>query len=348
MMDALTDEEGRLCAIYRYGIPQTDMSEAMDRIAKVAMAATGTPIAAVSIIDRQQQIFMALRGAQSGPIPREESLCAMMIGKRRPLIVADTHEQDHFSKARLVKDQPHVRAYLGVPIISPDGYHLGTVSIADVEPRMFSEANVTALVNLAALAMEHISTHQPDAFDFATGALTRHRFQANVEREFARAKRYERPATLVFLDIDKFNEINTAIGHEMGDEVLKAVANRCKEVTRVCDSFGRIGGEAFGLLLPETMPYEASQCAERIREDINKLRFRTEKGVLSITASFGVAALTRELNSAMQWFAQADIAMFGAKRAGRNCVVFAPPLDAEDAQPSEGQAAAGGARANIH
>jgi diguanylate cyclase (GGDEF)-like protein len=340
-----TDDEGRIGALYRHGIPGTNMGDGLDRIVKIARAALGAPIGAVTAVERTRQSFLAMRGLDDAAIPLDQSFCAVAIRSSKPLIVPDASAEERFAGFDLVKGGAGVRAYLGVPMVSSDGYPLGTICVMDTKPRVFTENEVTILVNLARLAVAHLAARQPESFDFVTGAITRRRFQLEVEREYDRAVRYERPACLVFIDIDNFAQINEAVGPTMADEVLKAIANRCREALRTTDVFGRIGGEEFGMLLPETLAYEASQCAERLRETISKLRFRTESEVVSVTASFGIAALNPAIKSAVQWFAQSDLAVMNAKRAGRDCVAFAPPVDGEsiaraDDVPDDAAAAA--------
>lgn len=324
-----SDEEGRVGALFRYGIPGTNVGDGLDRIVKIASSALGTPIAAVTAVERQRQSFLAVRGLEGNRLDLDQSFCAVAIGSNLPLIVPDAREDDRFSGFDLVTGKAGIRSYLGVPMISSDGYPLGTVCVMDTEPRTFSETDVAILVDLARLTASHLAARQPEGLDFVTSAITRRRFQAEVEREFERAARYERPACLVFIDLDGFAQINEKVGPAMADEVLKALANRCREALRATDIFGRIGGEEFGMLLPETLAYEASQCAERLRETISKLRFKAGSEVVSVTASFGIAPINPAIKSAVHWFAQADLAVLGAKRSGRDCVAFAPPVDAE-------------------
>ncbi|WP_196259249.1 sensor domain-containing diguanylate cyclase [Pelagibacterium limicola] len=341
-----TGEEGRIAALFRHGIPGVNADDALDRIVKIARAALGVPIGAVTAVERNRQSFLALRGLDDAPLPLDQSFCARAVTDNKTLIVPDATAEERFSQFELVKGKAGVRAYMGVPVVSADGYPLGTVCVMDTQPRAFSEDDVTVLVNLARLAASHLATRQSESFDFVTGANTRRRFQMDVEREFDRAVRYDRPACLVFVDLDNFAQVNEAVGPEMADEVLKAIANRCREALRSTDVFGRIGGEEFGMLLPETLAYEASQCAERLRETIAKLRFRAGGEVVSITASFGVAPLNPAIKSAVHWFAQADMAVMTAKRAGRDCVAFAPPT--EDAPVGLDEAHEEAAAARLH
>lgn len=333
VVDTLTDEEGRLGALHRHGVAAMGSFEPLERIVRIAQVTTGTPMVAISIIDRDSERVLAGRGIAPQTFAREGSLSALAIRSRHPLIVGNARSDQRLEGLDLERGEFPIGAYLGVPLETADRYNIGVLAIIDDKPRDFSENDVTIAVNLARLVMSYLAARQPDSFDFITGALTRHRFQAEVEREFERATRYERPAALIFLDIDGFRDVNAALGSETADEVLKSVANHAIESLRATDSFGRIGGEEFGMLLPETLAYEASQCAERLREEIARLRFRHAEGVISVTASFGIAPFVPAFTSAIQWFAQADVALYGAKQAGRNCVTFAPAPDAARLPP---------------
>lgn len=322
-----TDEDGRLAALHRYRLVGLGPSEALERIAITAHLATGAPRIAISLIGRDAETMLAAWGDAARHIPRGQSLGAIAICDDGPMVIEDTLS-DPRTAGLFSGDEAEdgIRGYLAVPLRTADHHSVGVLALMDTVPRRFTHEQVTLAVNLAEIAMAQLETHQPDRFDYLTGALTRHRFQSEVEREFARSRRYERPASLIFLDIDRFSAVNAALGMDTADEILQSVANLAIESLRATDSFGRIGGTQFGILLPETLAYEASQCAERLRDEIARLRFRNERGVLSVTGSFGVAPFDRTLASAIQWFAQADVALYASKQAGRNCVSFAPPM----------------------
>ena len=189
--------------------------------------------------------------------------------------------------------------------------------------------------HLSKLAMEQIELRQIANTDPLTGALTRRGFQRDVEQEFSRASRYQRPAALVFLDIDHFKRVNDEFGHPAGDLVLQAVARACENTLRQSDAFGRLGGEEFGLLLPETGAEDAMQCAERVRQAIEALTISIKPGTdVRITSSLGVSSMTPELATPAMWFAAADVALYQAKRGGRNCVVSADSFAAVATPPA--------------
>ncbi|RZL51650.1 MAG: GGDEF domain-containing protein, partial [Sphingomonas sp.] len=158
-----------------------------------------------------------------------------------------------------------------------------------------------------------------------TGALTRRGFVEQAEREIARSCRYGRSSTLVMLDLDHFKAVNDTYGHPVGDQVLQQVAQVASVTLRPSDVFGRLGGEEFALLLPETNGDEAMVVAERLRRAIADHPIPLTDGrVLPVSASFGVAALGPDIASFPAWLHRADTMLYAAKAAGRNCVRLAP------------------------
>lgn len=322
-IDPTSDEEGRIAALYRYDLLTAPSGTVFESVCQVARSGLGVPIAGIAVIDRESEVPKAVAGMSEKAIPRSRSLAARLIAQSGTLAIPNLSTEQGMEELAMCAPGTDAVAYAAAPLVSPEGYVLGAVYVADVHPRTFTQGDLRLLSDLSKLVMEHYSAQQLARLDYLTSAHTRRAFQAEVEREFARASRYERPAALVFFDIDQFRKINAAFGHGPGDEALQALANRCMETMRQSDIFGRIGGEEFAFLLPEALTYEATQCAERMREVVSKLRFKTSAGVMSVTASFGVAALDPRMTSAAQWFADADVALYGAKQAGGNCVVMA-------------------------
>lgn len=156
--------------------------------------------------------------------------------------------------------------------------------------------------------------------DSLTQLPNRHALLNLAAREFAHAKRFDRPLSLVMIDVDHFKTINDSHGHAAGDAVLEQVGQICSEALRDSDSLGRIGGEEFVLLLPDTPQQNAEQVAERMRERLAQTPIRVQDQTLHITASFGVASISPEDGSLDAILARADNAMYSAKNSGRNQV----------------------------
>lgn len=161
--------------------------------------------------------------------------------------------------------------------------------------------------------------------DFLTGLSSRGYFMEQAERELARTVRYEKPLSLLMLDIDHFKQINDRYGHRMGDAALKKFAAVCRQTLRDVDVMGRVGGEEFAILLPETEGSKAMEVADRLRLALATAKVPVPTGGLPIqfTVSIGVAALSSPHDNMDVLFSLADNALYDAKNAGRNQVCFA-------------------------
>jgi diguanylate cyclase (GGDEF)-like protein len=157
--------------------------------------------------------------------------------------------------------------------------------------------------------------------DPLTGLLNHRAFQERVESEVGRAQRYGRPLALVLLDLDHFKSINDAYGHQEGDAALMQAARLLEQGARAGDVLGRIGGDEFALLLPETSADEAQEVAERWATE-----FRAAPvGVAThLTMSAGVCDLGHA-NGSLELLRLADSALYWAKSQGRNTVVLYSP-----------------------
>ena len=129
------------------------------------------------------------------------------------------------------------------------------------------------------------------------------------------------------MDIDHFKQINDGHGHKVGDRVLERLAAVCRETLRAVDIAGRIGGEEFAVLLPQTDPAEALEVAERLRAAMAAASVPMEQGPpLKFSVSIGVTSLTLAGDDVGALLDSADRALYAAKNAGRNRVIATSPL----------------------
>jgi diguanylate cyclase (GGDEF)-like protein len=156
--------------------------------------------------------------------------------------------------------------------------------------------------------------------DDLTGLNNRRAFVEMGRQAMDQARRYNRPLALVMFDIDHFKDINDSFGHAAGDAVLQAVAEATRHRARAADIAGRLGGEEFALLLPETTGADAVKLAERLRADLHALEVSHEGQTIRFSCSFGVAARGEEILVLDTLLNQADQALYRAKRQGRNRV----------------------------
>jgi two-component system, cell cycle response regulator len=190
----------------------------------------------------------------------------------------------------------------------PDG-PLFTAMIRDITDRKRTEAE-----------LRQMATTDP-----LTGLANRRHLLERAERELVRLRRFGNPFTLMTLDVDHFKRINDTYGHACGDRALCSLAATCVRLLREIDMVGRMGGEEFTIILPETVGDEAMLVADRIRRGIAELRFDSETPGLdfNFTVSVGVAECHGEDARIEQPLARADHALYEAKAAGRNRVVRA-------------------------
>jgi diguanylate cyclase (GGDEF)-like protein len=154
--------------------------------------------------------------------------------------------------------------------------------------------------------------------DHLTGLANRRRFERQLDREVSRTLRYERPFSLLMLDIDNFKLVNDNFGHNAGDEAIRRLSKVLQEGTRGIDCAARIGGEEFAIILVETGKESALEVAERLRVSIRNTPIPL---AAQITASFGVAECPSSAQTALGMLQAADTALYEAKRSGRDKVV---------------------------
>lgn len=162
---------------------------------------------------------------------------------------------------------------------------------------------------------------QMSTTDELTGLRNRRYIMERLGEEFHRARRIEKPMGLIMLDLDYFKQINDRYGHQFGDLVLKTVATRMRSSVREYDLVGRIGGEEFLILSPDSDIDETVRIAERIREIIKEEKIGDESKKVRVTISAGVTMLRDEDPNIDILFSRADNALYAAKQEGRDRVV---------------------------
>ncbi len=158
------------------------------------------------------------------------------------------------------------------------------------------------------------------AVDGLTGCVAISHGLELVDVELRRARRYARPTALLFVDLDRFKQVNDRYGHSLGDAVLRAVGATLKSALRGSDLCCRYGGDEFLVLLPETPLEGARHVAESLRRRLAGIAVERPEGAVRVTASVGVAAAGPGELDGDSLAARADAAMYRAKRAGRDTV----------------------------
>jgi diguanylate cyclase (GGDEF)-like protein len=313
------DEESRLAALRRYEILDTPPEETFDRITRLARSVLQVPMSVVSFVERDRLWFKSRQGVAAAQTARSIAFCNHTIRGTAPLIVPDTLADPRFAASPLVLGEPHVRFYAGVPLRSHDAHNLGALCAMDTRPRSLDAGQIEVLADLARLVVDELELRLVASVDTLTGVMTRRAFVDAGRRDVARALRYGRNLSCLMIDVDRFEAVNDAHGHAVGDLVLQEVAAICRLELRAGDYLGRMGGEEFAVILPETGTDEACEVAERLRRAIAE-PVCGPAGEIRVTAGIGAATLARpqDLETLM---ANADDALYAAKAGGRNRTV---------------------------
>lgn len=164
------------------------------------------------------------------------------------------------------------------------------------------------------------------AVDGMTGLYNRREFDARAEAEWSRFQRYQRPLSLMCLDIDHFKAINDDYGHEAGDLAIRQIADLCNAEKRASDIVARLGGDEFAILLTETDAQQAKVFADRLLHSISSRPLKLENGAeVPVTISIGIAQATVSMSGIPALCRAADASLYRAKKAGRNAVDNAEP-----------------------
>lgn len=160
--------------------------------------------------------------------------------------------------------------------------------------------------------------------DFLTGIGNRRYYFDLGEKAFALAKRDNQFLSIITIDIDDFKEINDKFGHQVGDDILKLVANNMKLHIRKSDILARVGGEEFSIILPKSDLEDALIIAEKVRETLNSIVYEHNNIKVSVTASFGVSQIIYQSDTDLDdIYARSDKALYKAKSSGKNRVCYA-------------------------
>lgn len=240
-----------------------------------------------------------------------------------PHLIADTSKEPGWVD---IDGSNWVKSYIGAPVLVK-GKVVGYINLDSTKPRIFSQSQAERLqifADQAGIAIENarmFETMEKMAIvDMLTGLYNRHHFYILAEREMERYKRYLKPFSVIMMDLDHFKLINDRYGHQAGDYVLQEMARIITTEMRKMDIIGRLGGEEFAILLPETGLDQAILAADRLRKRLDDTSFVTEDHAIHITASMGVAEMTADIENIQMLLSRADRLLYQAKANGRNQV----------------------------
>jgi len=334
---APADEAERLAVLQSYDVLDRPAEKLLDDLAALAARLTASPIALISLIDRDRQYFLSRTGLDVVETPRDAAFCAhAILTPDQILVVQDATADPRFADNPLVLGAPNIRAYAGAPLLGPERQPLGTLCVIDREPRCFDPGQLQTLEILARAACAALELQRTGRLlqnlaltDPLTGLANRRAFLTELDRAIARFQRDRRPFALLAFDLDGFKSVNDRDGHAMGDQLLRATAAAAGATLRRGEAIARLGGDEFAALLETADEAGAAAAGERVRKAIAGALAALGHGV---TASVGAVLFPAPPADAEAALAAADAQLYAAKRGGRNqvCCAIAGSLAAAD------------------
>ena len=225
-------------------------------------------------------------------------------------------------------DRP-ANSYLGIPLMVRDQV-VGVMSIQSYRPNAYREDQISMLERIsvhAAIAIENARLYAEEQrlaiIDELTGIYNYRGLMEIGEREVERARRFNRPLSILFFDIDDFRNFNNKYSHSTGNIVLKTLVQRCRTILRSVDVFTRFGGDEFVAILPETELASAEAVARRLIAEITASEIETPHGKLKVTISIGLATLVSETTNLAELIEHANRAEHQAKKGQNRFAVVA-------------------------
>ncbi|MGB9720127.1 MAG: sensor domain-containing diguanylate cyclase [bacterium] len=226
-----------------------------------------------------------------------------------------------------IKGKASIKSEAAVPLILR-GEVIGVMDIESERPDAFTERDIrmfSIFASQAAIAIENArlynETKEMSLTDSLTKIANRRHFDLILENELKRGRGYSRSVSLAMVDLDHFKEFNDKYGHLAGDQLLIAVAEGLKKAVRDTDLVARYGGEEFTIIFPETGNTPAYKVCERVRTAIEGVKISLNKyGRVGTTISIGLATYPQSAQSAQELIQKADLALYRAKKLGRNRV----------------------------
>ena len=316
------NELQRLQALRSYDILDTLPEVDFDTLTRVAALAFNTPAAVIGLMDADRLWFKSRLGLDVQQLDRQIAFCAHAIMQPNELFIVDDLRKDpRFQLNPLVTGGPKLCFYAGAPLIDQHGYALGTIAVVDTKPRVFTESQRSLLSDLSALVMSALENRQRAILlshlamtDHLTGLANRAQFERTLNSEMAHSRRTGESFTVMYLDMDNFKEINDTLGHAAGDEVLCEAARRMAGQVRTEDLLARIGGDEFGVFMRQSADNSPESLVDRIVEVMSEPIYLSNGNMVNIGISIGIATYTDTIDSMSSLMAQADQALYAAKK----------------------------------
>lgn len=286
------------------------------------------PIVRIALVDLERHWFETARGLAAPQTPAGDDFGALAMRARGPLVIPDLAEDARTRHHPQVRGMPHLRSCLGVPIKADDDFNVGALCALDLRPRHYLDRQIAMMQNLAEILLDEIDLIRAATVDPLTSLPNRRaffdKFEVDPAEVLARdpAARPSGPAACFIVDVDRMERINQVHGHDVGDQVLVAVAGLLMSWKQPGETVARIASDEFACVCPGLDARAGIAHAESLQRLVaaSSWPFLPET---SVTVSIGVATVKSLDVAPSEWLAAADRATYEAKLYGRNRVVLA-------------------------
>ncbi len=307
------DEKARLKSLRSLNVLDTLPEERFDRLTRMAQRIFAVPIALVSLVDENRQWFKSCAGLSVSETPRDISFCGHTILGDEVFIIPDAQKDIRFADNPLVTNEPKIRFYAGCPIKAPDGRKLGTLCIIDQIPRSFNEEDIETIKDLSSMVEHELAALNMAIIDELTHISNRRGFMMLAGHSLNLCVRQTMPASLVFLDLNGFKQINDQFGHDEGDKALVTFAELIKNKLRGSDLVARLGGDEFVILLTDATKRLADEVINKLRNALDEYNLKANSGY-SISFSYGIVQFCVDKHKTVEaLLAESDSLMYKNK-----------------------------------
>jgi diguanylate cyclase (GGDEF)-like protein len=328
-------EKERLNTLHKAGVALSNsalrVSDVLQIAADTSLVISNTPCCAILMVDPQAEAFRvaAFKGLDAASLHDFDlsltgSIAGRCLASGKTEYVAEASRYPHGMPRS--SDNSVFGSAAAIPMMYEND-QLGVLMVFSTDQRAFSREQIELLEQLMAqactamhIALTHESATSQIVQDAHTGLYNQLHFEDSLVKEIERSQRHKRNLTVMLVDLDHLARINEYFGREKGDEAIKHVAQIIRESLRDIDVPCRIGGEKFGIILPETPVQKAADVAERVRQ---KVRKETAPGIGMVTISVGMAAFPDNADDAEPLLKAAEQALDVAKFEGRDRVKIA-------------------------
>ncbi|MBN3907554.1 MAG: sensor domain-containing diguanylate cyclase [Nostoc sp. NMS1] len=328
------NEAERLKALADYNILDTLPEQAFDDLTALAAYICKTPIALISLVDGDRQWFKSNIGLKARETPRESAFCSHAILQPEDiLVIPNAIKDDRFANNPLVKGNSKIRFYGGAPLVTPNGFPIGTLCVMDTVPRQLSYQQLDALRRLTRQAIAQMELiqevrnrkqsemegRQLSLTDDLTGLHNRRGFFVMAEQQLKIAHRMRLLCWVIFIDLDGLKQVNDTLGHDMGDALIVDAGRLLKQSFRKSDIVARLGGDEFIVFISSYFK-DADSIKSCLQVNITNFNQQQNRSY-QLSMSMGIERYSPESNMSLeQLIARSDELMYAHKRLKRQSI----------------------------